>query len=413
MARQIGSKTARTATVAVVVALGAWLLASLTCAAGAAPAGGVDLHHVALSQSVVATGFTQPDGIVNAHDGSGRLFVVEQGGLIKVVRSGVAQPAPYLDLRSAIDTRTLERGLESIVFSPNFASTGRLYVYYTTPSSFDVLERITVSDPTSDAPTIARRRVVLAVKKSTPWHHGGGMAFGPDGYLYLGIGDGGPLKPVSMHAQKHDILLGKVLRIDTGDRPGAAPFDGTYRIPKSNPFYKKKGYRKEIWALGFRNPWRLTFDSATGDLWIADVGHETYEEVDFQKAGSKGGQNYGWPYFEANHRFWKSKIAKKGFTFPISEYKHPYGECIVGGYVYRGSASPALWGTYLYSDWEMGWINGIRRTTPTGALLKKPQGLRLATTGTDPSAFGVDEAGEPYFVDWLGGGLYRITATTK
>jgi glucose/arabinose dehydrogenase len=392
--------------------------ATVACSsAWAAPSGGVDLSHLVVGYSQVATGFSQPSGIVNAGDHSGRLFVLEQTGLVKVVRDGVVQPEPYLDMRSSIATDSYELGLESIVFSPTFATTGRLYVYYTAPGKFDVLERLTVSDPATDTPTVIKRTVLIKQQKKYIYHHGGGMAFGRDGYLYIGFGDGGRFRDPHRYAQDKRLLLGKILRIDPGDKPGAAPFDGTYRIPKTNPFYKnKKGYRKEIWASGLRNPWRLTFDSATGDLWISDVGQDRREEIDFQKASSKGGENYGWPYWEGTLRYpetAKKALSRKGFTFPITWYAHPYGETVVGGYVYRGSASPALFGTYLYADWYSGWMGAIRRTSPTGQLLAKRQLAKVASTGAMISTFGVDEAREPYFVDWAGGILYRISATTN
>ena len=407
IAEVLGASRALVAT----ACLTAVCLAAPAAPAGAAPAGGVDLAHLTLATSQVATGFTQPDGIVNAGDGSGRLFIVEQTGRAKVLRGGVVQPLPFLDLHTWIQGGG-ERGLESILFSPTFATTGRLYVYYTAHGGYDILERLTLSDPATDTPTIVKRKVLIKQKKSGPFHHGGAMAWGPDGYLYVGVGDGGPQNDPYMHAQNKAIILGKILRIDPGDHPGKTPFSGTYTIPKSNPFYKKKGVRKEIWALGLRNPWRLTFDSVTGDLWIGDVGQDRYEEVDFQKAGSKGGQNYGWRYWEGNHRGLKApKVSAKGFTFPIVEYKHPSGECVIGGYVYRGSASPALYGTYLYGDWVGGWISALRRTSPTGALLAKPQGSRVAQTNAWISAFGVDEAREPYFCDWQNGVLYSISAT--
>ena len=408
--------TSRVAPKAVALLLLALTAACFTATASAlaAPAGGVNLSHLSLVTTQVASGFNEPLGIVNAGDGSGRLFVVEQTGLIRVLRGGIVQPQPYLDLRSSITTADFEDGLESIIFSPTFATTGRLYAYYTAQGNYDVLERLTVSNPTTDTPALINRKVLIRQKKTTPFHHGGGMAFSPNGYLYIGMGDGGPQYGKYRHAQNHGLLLGKILRIDPGDHPGKTPFNGTYTIPKSNPFYNKKGYRKEIWALGLRNPVRLNFDSVTHDLWIGDVGQDSHEEIDFQQSGSKGGQNYGWPYWEGNHRLPSSpKTSRKGFTFPILEYPHPYGECVIGGLVYRGAASPALYGTYLYGDWAAGWIGACRRTNPTGALLAHPQVAKVAQTSAAITAFGVDEAREPYFCDWANGLLYRITATTK
>jgi len=376
----------------------------------------VDLTHLSIATSLVASGLDDPIGIVNAGDGSGRLFVVEQGGLIRVLRGGVLQPQPYLNLSSWVETDSQELGLESIAFAPTFATTGRLYVYYTAPGGYDILQRLTLSDPATDTPGIKGRQTLLQVKKSTLIHHGGGMAFGPDGYLYLGTGDGGPQGDPGNHAQNRKLLLGKILRIDPGDHIGKAPYTGTYTIPKSNPYYhNKKHYRQEIWAYGLRNPWRLTFDSANGNLWIGDVGLNRYEEIDFQKAGSKGGQNYGWHVWEGNHRYTTKpkKVSRKGFTFPIQERSHPSFECIIGGYVYRGSAYPALYGTYLYGDWVTGRIGAVKRTSTTGKLLSTPQHALMLQTPFSIASFGTDEAHELYLADRQGGSIYRVTATVK
>jgi glucose/arabinose dehydrogenase len=193
-----------------------------------------------------------------------------------------------------------------------------------------------------------------------------------------------------------------------------ATFNGTYAVPKSNPFYAKKGYRKEIWSRGLRNPWRFSFDSARGEMWIGDVGQDKYEEIDVAAAG-KGGQNWGWHVWEGNHRYSTRarSVSKKGFSFPVLEYKHPYGESVTGGYVYRGSAYPALTGTYVYADFIKGWIGGIRRFSPGGARLKVPQKAKLLQTSGNISSFGVGEDRELYFCDWLHGVVYQVTATAK
>jgi glucose/arabinose dehydrogenase len=389
-------------------------LAGALAALPATALAGVNLPHLQLGLEHVASGFTNPLCVVNAGDGSGRLFVAEQGGKIRVVRGGVLQPGTFLDISGVVSSGG-ERGLLGVAFSPQFKTTGRFYIYFTDHNGDVVVQRCISSDPTSDTPSTISRKSILFIKQPYPNHNGGGMQFGPGRYLYIGVGDGGSAGDPGNRAQRGSSVLGKMLRIDVGERDIPATFTGTYRIPKSNPFYKKKGYRKEIWARGLRNPWRFSFDRSKGDLWIGDVGQDKYEEIDFQKASSKGGQNYGWRIWEGKHRYTKSPktVSKKGFTFPIAEYPHPSGECVTGGYVYRGSVYPALHGTYLYADYVNGWIGGVRRYSASGAYLKTPQRARLMSTSAMISTFGQDEAGELYLADWDGGKLYHVTATAK
>ena len=373
---------------------------------------GVDLAHLQLGLSAEATGFDLPLYVANAGDGSGRLFVVEQTGRIKVVRGGVVQPQPFLDVSGAISTGG-ERGLLGLAFAPGYATNGRFYINYTDHNGDTTIQRCTASDPASDTPVITRK-TILTVKQPYSNHNGGCLQFGPGNYLFIGMGDGGSGGDPGNRAQNRTQLLGKMLRIDTGDRVSPATFTGTYKIPTSNPFYTKKGARKEIWAVGVRNPWRFSFDSATGDTWIGDVGQDKYEEIDFQSAGRKG-QNYGWHVWEGNHRYTKKPktVSKKGYTFPILEYKHPSGEAVTGGYVYRGSAYPALYGTYIYADYLGGWFAGVKRFSTSGAKLANPQRARLLSTSGQISSFGVGEDRELYACDWQNGIVYHVTATTK
>jgi len=378
--------------------------------AGATPA---DLSHLALGSTLKWSTLDNPDYVTSAHDGSGRLFVVEKTGRIRVIRGGVLENDPYLDISSQV-TVSSERGLLGMAFSPGFANNGRFYIDYIDLSGNTVVARYVVSDPTSDTPSILSSQTILYVPQPTAIHKGGCLQFGPDGYLYVGLGDGGPAGDSANRAQNRRRLLGKILRIDTGDRPGTAPFAGTYRIPGTNPYARNKsGWRKEIWEYGLRNPWRFSFDSASRNLWIGDVGQDKFEEIDFQLKG-RGGSNFGWHVWEGNHRYTKHPpaVSRKGYTFPILEYRHPTGEAVIGGYVYRGSAYPALYGTYVYGDLT-GWIGGIRRYSAKGKLLKKPQHATLLTTSSSISSFGVDDAGELYYCDVLGGRVYQITATTK
>jgi glucose/arabinose dehydrogenase len=389
--------------------------ASLTAAPAATLAGaarGVDLAHLQLGLSSVAAGFTNPLYVANAADGSGRLFVVEQGGLIKVVRGGVVSAQPFLDVSSVI-SKGGERGLLGLAFAPGYATNGRFYINFTDSAGNTQVQRCIASDPASDAPVVSRK-TILFVKQPYANHNGGCLQFGPDRYLYIGMGDGGSAGDPGNRAQSHGVLLGKMLRIDTGDRVSPATYTGTYTIPKSNPFYSKKGYRKEIWAIGLRNPWRFSFDNAGGKLWIGDVGQDKYEEIDVVSA-AKGGQNYGWHVWEGNHRYTKKprSVSRKGYTFPIAEYKHPSGETVTGGYVYRGAQYPAMYGTYIYADYVDGWIGGVKRFSTTGAALKTPQRAKLLSTGAMIASFGVGENSELYACDWSHGVLYQVTATTK
>jgi glucose/arabinose dehydrogenase len=359
------------------------------------------------------TGLDHPLYVTNAGDGSGRLFVVDQGGLIRVVKAGVIQPQPFLDISAGISSGG-ERGLLGLAFSPQYSATGRFYIYFTNPAGDIVVQRCIADSPSSDTPNISRQSI-LSNREPYPNHNGGCLQFGPDGYLYIGVGDGGSGGDPGNRAQRGDTLLGKMLRVDVGERSVPATFAGTYTIPTGNPFYNTPGFRKEIWARGLRNPWRFSFDPTRGDLWIGDVGQGKYEEVDFQGAGSRGGQNYGWRIWEGNHRYTTSPktVSKRGFTFPVVEYPHPSGEAVTGGYVYRGSHYPALWGTYVYADYGRGWVGGVRRFSAAGVLLKTPQRARLKTISGMISSLGIDEAREFYVCDWQRGILFQVTATTK
>ncbi len=411
MSGRMRSRRVTIAGLAVALACAAVLASALP--ALAAPAGGVDLANLVLGTEQVATGFASPLYVTGARDGSGRLFVVEQGGLIKVVRNGVVQPTPYLDL-SALTRASGEQGLLGLAFSPGYRVNGRLYVDYTDLAGNTVVARYTVADPAADVAAITSTQVILRVTQPYPNHNGGCLQFGPDNYLYIGMGDGGSAGDPGNRAQNRRSLLGKLLRIDTGDRKASTTWTGRYKIPPSNPYAKRRGVKREIWSYGLRNPWRFSFDSATRDLWIGDVGQDAREEVDFAKAGSKG-QNWGWHVWEGSIRYTTRprRVSRKGYSFPIAQYSHPQGESITGGYVYRGSQYPALQGTYLYADFIKGWIGGVRRTTPSGRLLRRPQRAALLQTSGMISSFGTDDARELYFTDYAGGTLYRVTATTR
>jgi glucose/arabinose dehydrogenase len=397
----------------VVLVLAVW--GALGLAATAIPnsaLASVNLPSLRLGLQQVASGFTRPVYVTNAQDGSQRLFVVEQAGRIRVVRGGTVQPSPFLDITSSVSSGG-ERGLLGLAFSPQYRTTGRFYIYYTNLDGNVLVERCVASDPASDTPVISRQSI-LGIAQPFANHNGGGLQFGPDRYLYVGVGDGGGGGDPRDRAQRGGYLLGKMLRIDVGEREVPATFTGTYRIPPSNPLVGRRGQRGEVWARGLRNPWRFSFDSGSGHMWIGDVGQNRYEEIDFQPVG-RGGLNYGWRVWEGRHRFTTRPrtVSRRGFTFPIFEYKHPYGTSVTGGYVYRGSQYPALYGTYLYADFGKGWIGGIRRYSATGRYLNPPQREKLLHTGLTISSFGVDEARELYLCGWGNGGLYQVTATAK
>jgi len=345
----------------------------------------------------VFSGLSAPVQITHAGDGSGRLFLVEQSGRILIVKAGVLQPVPFLDIMSRVSCCG-ERGLFSVAFPlAGGASPAHFYVNYTDRSGNTVIARYRVAaDP--DVADPASEQVVLAIAQPYPNHNGGQLAFGPqDGYLYIGMGDGGSAGDPQNRGQDGAELLGKLLRIDV-ETGGPA----TYTIPASNPFTQTAGYRGEIWALGLRNPWRFAFDRLTSDLYIGDVGQNQYEEVDFQAAASPGGENYGWRIMEGLHCYNAATCQTAGLTLPVAEYDHSLGCSITGGVIYRGAQFARLRGVYLYGDYCSSRIWGLRRGAATW------EARQLATASLRISAFGEDEAGEIYIADYGAGAIYRV-----
>jgi len=342
----------------------------------------------------IADGLQRPLYLTHAGDGSGRLFIVEQPGRIRLVQNGVLLPDPFLDIAQLVNNSGNEQGLLGLAFSPAYAGNGQFFVNYTDANGDTTIMRYSVSsDPNRADPASAR--LVLHVKQPYPNHNGGDLVFGPDGDLYIGLGDGGSQGDPNGNGQNLKALLGKMLRIDVNQEP--------YAIPPDNPFVNRADARSEIWAYGLRNPWRYSFDRATGDLYIADVGQDTYEEVNFQPASSKGGEDYGWNFMEGLHHY--QGQAPEGLTAPIAEYSHSEGGCsVTGGYVYRGPSLPGLKGVYLFGDYCSGIIWGLSRTAAG-----KWQKVKLWSTSFNISSFGEDEAGEVYVVDH-GGAVYQIVA---
>ncbi|MEZ4568868.1 MAG: PQQ-dependent sugar dehydrogenase [Thermomicrobiales bacterium] len=362
------------------------------------PSEPVPLDQLTVGLELVVDGLDQPDGIANAGDDSGRLFILEQPGRIRVVLDGELLDRPFLDITGQVGTDGTERGLLGLAFHPEFPNNGRFFVNYTNNdgntviSEFGLTNDPNVADPASE-------KMILFVEQPASNHNGGHLAFGPDGYLWIGLGDGGAAGDAFNNAQNSGTLLGAMLRIDID---GADP----YGVPADNPFIDDPDARNELWAIGLRNPWRYSFDRQTGDLYIADVGQGQWEEISFQPAGSTGGENYGWPIIEGSHCYESDSCTVEGLVRPIAEYDHAGGNCAVtGGYVYRGELSPALTGTYVYADYCSGRFWGLRR----GDDGIETQ-LFFQRNGALFSSFGEDEQGEIYVASLESGAIYRVVA---
>jgi len=344
----------------------------------------------------VADGFVQPLTITHAGDDSGRVFVVEQRGTVHAVHDGTVT-GTFLDIQDRTRAQG-ERGLLGLAFHPLFADNGRLFVHYSDRRGATVLSELRADPP--DAPSVdpATERVILTLEQPYGNHNGGQVAFGPDGYLYLALGDGGSGGDPLNAGQDLGTWLGTILRLDVD---GSEP----YAVPADNPFVGDPAALDEIWAYGLRNPWRFSFDRATGDLWIADVGQSAVEEVNRQGVESPGGENYGWRIMEGDACFDPPRgCDTSGLTMPVVAYTHAsgWGRSITGGYVYRGVDVPALAGAYVFGDFVSGRIfvaEGSGDEWTARPLLES--GFRIA-------AFGEDQAGELYVADYSGGVLYRF-----
>lgn len=346
-----------------------------------------------------AAGLTSPTGIVHAGDGSGRLFVTEQGGRIRIVREGLLLPSPFLDIADRLSSGG-ERGLLGLAFPPGFAEKGYFYVNYTrSADGATVISRFFVSDD-PDAALPASEEILLIVAQPFANHNGGQIAFGPDGFLYVGLGDGGGAGDPLGNGQDAGTLLGTLLRLDV---EGA---NTPYGIPADNPFVSDPLAADEIWATGLRNPWRFSFDRLTGDLFLADVGQNTWEEINFQTAASEGGANYGWNIVEGPDCFDPASgcAAPAGHVPPVAVYSHDLGCSVTGGYVYRGADHPDLQGLYLYGDFCSGRLWSLRQTEEGW------HNELLSETDFAISAFGEDEAGRLFLADYATGEIYRIDA---
>ena len=342
-------------------------------------------------------GFEQPLYVTGAGDDSGRLFVLEKTGRVWIVK-GAERAEVFLDLSEKVSTQS-EQGLLGIAFPPSFADDGVFFASYTRADGASVLSRFRAE---GDTAALASEQVLLTVEQPYRNHNGGMIEFGPDGYLYYGLGDGGSGGDPRGNGQNLATLLGTLMRLEVL-RDGDTARATSYGVPDDNPFVGRTDARPEIWAYGLRNPWRFSFDRETGDLWIGDVGQSSWEEIDFQPANSTGGENYGWNLLEGTHPYPSEAAMPEGdFTPPIVEYSRNAGKSVTGGYVYRGTAIPGLAGTYLYGDYVDGRIWALVRDED-GSVDNR----LLAQTHFQISSFGEDDTGELYVVDFAGA-IYRI-----
>jgi hypothetical protein len=342
----------------------------------------------------INTGLSSPIFLTQPLD-DGRMFVVEQGGRIRLIKNGVLQTTPFLDITSRVLSGG-ERGLLSVAFHPQYATNHFFYVYFTTQTNGDIrIERFTTTANPDVADPTTSKLILTTAHSSQANHNGGLLTFGPDGMLYAGLGDGGGGGDPFLNGQNFNALLGSLLRIDVdhGD---------PYAIPANNPFVGQANHRGEVWAKGLRNPWRYAFDPPSGLLYIADVGQDLHEEVDVEGV-SQGGLNYGWNIMEGFSCYNATSCTQTGLTLPIIDYPHDGGACsITGGYVYRGTAIPGIVGHYFYSDYCVGFLKSFRYSNGS-ALDQKDWGLSLGNV----TSFGLDFGGEMYVM--TGNSILKLT----
>lgn len=342
---------------------------------------------------LVASGLSRPVFLTHAGDGTGWLFILEQPGLIRILQNDLLVDAPFLDLRDRVGSQANEQGLLGLAFHPDYASNGWFYVNYTDLGGDSVIARFQV-DPTDPQQADPNSELIL-LKIAQPYanHNGGMLAFGPDGLLYIGLGDGGSAGDPQNNAQSLQSRLGKILRIDVNDPTG-------YSAPGSNRFSDEQ--LPEIWAYGLRNPWRFSFDRLTGNLYIGDVGQNQWEEINYLPAGSPAGANFGWVYYEGTHPYQAAPLGLEA-TGPVFEYGHNQGCSVTGGIVYRGELLPDWYGIYLFADYCSGNISGLLIS-----LQGEWQSKLLFEELGRISSFGEDEPGEIYVVEHTGS-IFRLS----
>ncbi|MFQ5435665.1 MAG: PQQ-dependent sugar dehydrogenase, partial [Anaerolineae bacterium] len=346
---------------------------------------------------VPAGQLTKPVYLTHAFDD--RLFIVEQVGKIRIVQNGQLLAEPFLDIQDRVGSDANEQGLLSVAFHPAYGENGRFFINYTNTGGSTVIARYQVSPGNPNLADRDSERILLTIGQPYNNHNGGQIKFGPDGYLYVGMGDGGNADDPHSNGQNAGTLLGTIMRLDVNYEDGI----NFYAVPSTNPFVNNDAIRNEIWAIGLRNPWRFSFDRATGDMFIADVGQNTYEEVDFQPAAGTGGENYGWNIMEGLHCFTDAGCSGDGLQLPIVEYNHSQGCSITGGYVYRGTAYPELAGNYFFGDYCTGFIWAL---VPN--LDDSWASTMVFQLEQQISSFGEDANGELYIVGHATGEIMRI-----
>lgn len=350
---------------------------------------------IRLALEPVANGFAGPVDITNA--GDERLFVVEKNGVIRILyKDGTVESTPFLNIDPRVESSSGEQGLLGLAFDPDYANNGYFYVNYTNQAEATQISRFSVSDNNPNLANPASELKILEVPQPFSNHNAGDLAFGPDGYLYITMGDGGSGGDPGNRSQNRTNLLGKLLRIDVSNATPNQP----YVIPPDNPFAFDDFTLDEIWAIGLRNPWRIAFDRETGDLWIADVGQDAREEINFQEATSNGGENYGWRCYEGFANFNTNGCNDASqYTPPLADYNHlAFGFCtgsVTGGFVYRGEAFPSFDGTYFFADYCTGDVMGIAPGTSDIEVL-------LNVPNSNYTTFGQDNNGELYIAQGNG-----------
>lgn len=348
-------------------------------------------HSQIIDIQTFATGFTNPVEIAHPN-GDSRLFIVEQGGKIKIVNTdGTTNSTPFLTLSPSILSIGGERGLLGLTFHPNYVSNGYFFVNYTNTLGNTVIARYSVSANPNLADT-SSGTIIFIVNQPFPNHNGGSIKFGPDGYLYIGMGDGGSGGDPGNRAQNPNELLGKMLRIDVDS-------EIPYGIPPTNPYAESLTFRKEIWALGLRNPWKFSFNKLNGDLWIADVGQSQIEEIN-KESSTAAGLNYGWNCYEGNSIYSGCSALPITYTFPFAQYTHSFGCSITGGYAYIGSLYPNFIGKYFFADYCS---NKIGILDSSGTIT-----WSSSFSGSNFASFGEDNNGELYIAAIGNGTIYKI-----
>ena len=365
-----------------------------------------DTQWPVLRADPVVSGLERPVDIQHCGDGSGRLFVVEKPGRVRIIKQGVLLTVPFLDIEARVDDSSNEEGLLGIAFPPGFGSIENPYFYLCyTGSQGLTLSRFLVDPSDPNRAMTSSEQVIITQSQPFSNHNGGQIQFAADGYLYMALGDGGSGNDPGDRAQNRSTRLGKILRLDVEGVPDPGK---NYAVPSDNPFVGDASTLDEIWALGLRNPWRFSFDRKTGDLWIADVGQGAQEEINFQPADSTGGENYGWRFFEGALENITTGIVPGEPVIPVHQYGRSMGRSVTGGYVYRGARYPRMHGLYFYVDYYIGDFHGIRANGQQGWEVRS-----LFSGSTRVTTFGEDEDGELYFATDASGtnpnSIFRIS----